>query len=288
MTTQAINYIIVRVIEADPDMMKEIKSELSVYFKVVGFMNGKTGYEHAKETKPALLICDIALPEMSGYEIVSNLKSAPETQDIPVIMLTAFDDASHILKAYKSFVDDYMVKPCNFKLLIARALQFVATDIKEKKKREQPLEPNKDNPKEDKASSIETASTNNDNVQIKPVKQLEQAEPTLLMSTLDKKFKDKLQAIVAQHISDNSFNVDRLAELLKLGRTTVYNRTKSIMGVSPNMYIQNERLRIAAQLLLEGEYSITEISEKVGFSDSTYFYKCFKSKFGVAPSKYGK
>lgn len=288
MTPQAINDITVMVIEDDPDMMKEIKSELSVYFKVVGFMNGKTGYEQAKETKPALLICDIALPEMSGYEIVSNLKSDPETQDIPVIMLTAFDDASHILKAYKSFVDDYIVKPCNFKLLIARALQFVATDIKEKKKREQPLEPNKDNPKEDKASSIETASTNNENVQIKPVKQLEQAEPTLLMSTLDKKFKDKLQAIVAQHISDNSFNVDRLAELLKLGRTTVYNRTKSIMGVSPNMYIQNERLRIAAQLLLEGEYSITEISEKVGFSDSTYFYKCFKSKFGVAPSKYGK
>ena len=85
------------------------------------------------------------------------------------------------------------------------------------------------------------------------------------MSTLDKKFKDKLEAIVAQHISDNNFNVDRLAELLCLGRTTVYNRTKSIMGVSPNIYIQNERLRIAAKLLLEGEYTVSEISEKGWF-----------------------
>ena len=93
---------------------------------------------------------------------------------------------------------------------------------------------------------------------------------------------------VAQHIGDNNFNVDRLAELLCLGRTTVYNRTKSIMGVSPNIYIQNERLRIAAKLLLEGEYTVSEISEKVGFSDSTYFYKCFKNKYGIAPSKYGK
>ena len=123
---------------------------------------------------------------------------------------------------------------------------------------------------------------------VKPVKELKKNEPTLLMSTLDKKFKDKLEAIVAQHIGDNNFNVDRLTELLCLGRTTVYNRTKSIMGVSPNIYIQNERLRIAAKLLLEGEYTVSEISEKVGFSDSTYFYKCFKNKFGIAPSKYGK
>ena len=83
------------------------------------------------------------------------------------------------------------------------------------------------------------------------------------MSTLDKKFKDKLEAIVAQHIGDNNFNVDRLAELLCLGRTTVYNRTKSIMGVSPNIYIQNERLRIAAKFLLEGEYTVSKSAKRL-------------------------
>ena len=113
-------------------------------------------------------------------------------------------------------------------------------------------------------------------------------ESKILMSTLDKKFKDKLQFIVAQHISDQSFNVDRLAELLNVGRTSAYNRTKAVMGISPNMYIQNERLRIASELLLEGEYTVAEVSTKVGFSDATYFYKCFKNKYGVAPSKYGK
>lgn len=271
MAPKAINDVTVMVIEDDPDMMEQIKSELSIYFKVVGFMNGKTGYENIKRIKPALLISDIMLPGMSGYEVVSNMKADPALQDIPVIMLTAFDDTQHILKAYKNFVDDYMVKPCNFKLLIARALQFVAAD----RKVNTPA----------KESVLESS---NEDVQVKPVKQLKQVEPALLMSTQDKKFKDKLEAIVAQHISDHNFNVDRLAELLNLGRTTVYNRTKNILGVSPNMYIQNERLRIAAQMLLEGEYTVTEISDKVGFSDATYFYKCFKSKFGVAPSKYGK
>jgi CheY-like chemotaxis protein/AraC-like DNA-binding protein len=293
MTPKAINNVTVMVIEDDPDMLEQIKSELSVYFHVETFMNGKTGYENIRKIKPALLISDIQLPEMSGYEIVSNMKADPETQNIPVIMLTAFEDTSHILKAYKNFVDDYMVKPCNFKLLIARALQFVAMDLKAKQKAEEKAHEEKALGQEKtlmENAPLEKAeqSSCGEVILVKPVKELKKNEPTLLMSTLDKKFKDKLEAIVAQHISDNNFNVDRLADLLCLGRTTVYNRTKSIMGVSPNIYIQNERLRIAAKLLLEGEYTVSEISEKVGFSDATYFYKCFKNKYGIAPSKYGK
>ena len=240
MTPKAINNVTVMVIEDDPDMLEQIKSELSVYFHVETFMNGKTGYENIRKIKPALLISDIQLPEM-----------------------------------------------------IARALQFVAMELKAKQQAEEKEQ-------QEKALGQETTLKENaplekaeqsscgEVILVKPVKELKKNEPTLLMSTLDKKFKDKLEAIVAQHIGDNNFNVDRLAELLCLGRTTVYNRTKSIMGVSPNIYIQNERLRIAAKLLLEGEYTVSEISEKVGFSDSTYFYKCFKNKFGIAPSKYGK
>ena len=240
MTPKAINNVTVMVIEDDPDMLEQIKSELSVYFHVETFMNGKTGYENIRKIKPALLISDIQLPEM-----------------------------------------------------IARALQFVAMELKAKQQAEEKAQ-------QEKALGQETTLKENaplekaeqsscgEVILVKPVKELKKNEPTLLMSTLDKKFKDKLEAIVAQHIGDNNFNVDRLAELLCLGRTTVYNRTKSIMGVSPNIYIQNERLRIAAKLLLEGEYTVSEISEKVGFSDSTYFYKCFKNKFGIAPSKYGK
>ena len=240
MTPKAINNVTVMVIEDDPDMLEQIKSELSVYFHVETFMNGKTGYENIRKIKPALLISDIQLPEM-----------------------------------------------------IARALQFVAMELKAKQQAEEKAQQEKALGQETtlkKNAPLEKAeqSSCGEVILVKPVKELKKNEPTLLMSTLDKKFKDKLEAIVAQHIGDNNFNVDRLAELLCLGRTTVYNRTKSIMGVSPNIYIQNERLRIAAKLLLEGEYTVSEISEKVGFSDSTYFYKCFKNRYGIAPSKYGK
>lgn len=105
---------------------------------------------------------------------------------------------------------------------------------------------------------------------------------------MDKTFKERLELIVSQHISDQEFNVDKLAELMNMGRTKLYNRTKEIMGVSPNIYIQNERLTLSAKLIIQGELSVSEISEKVGFVNPTYFYRCFKAKYGVPPSKYGR
>ena len=253
--------------------------------------DGEEGLYYMKERSHDLVILDRMLPSMDGITVLQEARK--NHVSTPVIMLTALGELQDKLTGLKGGADDYMVKPCNFKLLIARALQFVAMELKAKQKAEEKAQLEKalgqeTTLKENAPLEKAEQSSCGEVILVKPVKELKKNEPTLLMSTLDKKFKDKLEAIVAQHIGDNNFNVDRLAELLSLGRTTVYNRTKSIMGVSPNIYIQNERLRIAAKLLLEGEYTVSEISEKVGFSDSTYFYKCFKNKFGIAPSKYGK
>ena len=261
MVPQAINNVTVVIIEDDPDMMEQIKSEVSVYFNVRCFLDGKAGYEAVVKEHPALIICDIMLPGMNGYEIASALKSDPATQSIPFIMLTAFDDTSHKLKAYKAFVDDYMVKPCDFKLLVARAFQFIAADKK------------KCPPTRQQAVAPEPQA---------------EPQPHLLTSAVDQTFKARLALIVSQHISDQEFNVDKLAELMNMGRTKLYNRTKEIMGVSPNIYIQNERLTLSAKLIIQGELSVSEISEKVGFVNPTYFYRCFKAKYGVPPSKYGR
>ncbi len=259
MMPQALNDVDVVIIEDDPDMMEQIKSELSVFFHVRCYLDGKAGYEAVVSEHPALIISDIMLPGMNGYEIASALKSDPKTQGIPFIMLTAYDDASHKLKAYKAFVDDYLVKPCDFKLLVARALQFISCD------------------KKTAAAKADTAAP-----------ATEAPVAPILTSTVDKTFKERLQLIVSQHIADQEFNVDKLAELMNMGRTKLYNRTKEVMDVSPNTYIQNERLNLAAQMIVQGELSIAEISERVGFVNATYFYRCFKNKFGMPPSKYGK
>ena len=97
-----------------------------------------------------------------------------------------------------------------------------------------------------------------------------------------------MEAIVAQRLGDPNFNVDTLAALLKMGRTKFYGKMKEFTGMSPNNYLQTERLKKAAEMLIEGDLNVTEISYKVGFQSPTYFYKCFKEKYGVPPSKFGR
>lgn len=259
---QPINNQTVVIIEDDADMMEQIRSEMAVYFNVKTFMNGRAGLEGVRELKPALVICDVMMPEMNGFEVASALKGDDDTRDIPVILLTALDDPAHIMKGYKAFADDYMVKPCNFRLLIARSLQLVTMAVKRRSAAQttEPLKPEERQP----------------------------AGQTVMMSAVDKNLKDRIESVVAQHIGNQNFSIDSLAELLGMGRTKVYYKIKEITGVSPNTYIKNERLRIAAEMILSGEYSLSEISEKVGFMNYTYFYRCFKERYGVPPNKYGR
>jgi AraC-like DNA-binding protein len=114
------------------------------------------------------------------------------------------------------------------------------------------------------------------------------APQPIITDEADQRFREKMETIVAQHMGDADFNVDTLAALLKMGRTKFYGKMKEFTGMSPNTYLQTERLKKAAEMLIEGDLNVTEISYKVGFQSPTYFYKCFKEKYGVPPSKYGK
>ncbi|MBP7359715.1 MAG: response regulator, partial [Prevotella sp.] len=265
MLPASINDYTVAVIEDDPDMMEQIKNELSVYFNVEGYMNGQLGCEGVLKTHPVLLICDVMLPDMSGYEIVKKIKQDKEACHIPVIMLTALDDENHQIKGYEAGADDYMVKPCNFRILIVRAIQLIKWSIR-----------------------LESEKTSNigDSNDFAPAAHL--TADSILTNKADKVFKEKVQHIISQHIEDTDFNVDVLASMMNMGRTKFYGKMRELTGISPNKYLSNERMRIAAELLLENELSISEISYKVGIQDASYFNKCFKAKYGVVPSKYGK
>ena len=265
MLPASINDYTVAVIEDDPDMMEQIKNELSVYFNVEGYMNGQFGCEGVLKTHPVLLICDVMLPDMSGYEIVKKIKQDKDACHIPVIMLTALDDENHQIKGYEAGADDYMVKPCNFRILIVRAIQLIKWSIR-----------------------LESEKTSNigDSNDFAPAAHL--TADSILTNKADKVFKEKVQHIISQHIEDTDFNVDVLASMMNMGRTKFYGKMRELTGIPPNKYLSNERMRIAAELLIENELSISEISYKVGIQDASYFNKCFKAKYGVVPSKYGK
>ena len=258
MQPQALNDRRVVIIEDDPDMLEQIKTEVGVYFHVEGYTDGQSGIEAMTAQKPSLLICDVMLPDISGYDIVKRIKADEALKDIPVIMLTALDDERHQIKGYEAGADDYMVKPCNYRILMARAIQLIKWSEKN----------------ESEGQVLDSS---------------EPLDPSVIItSQTDKRFLEKIQTIVAQHIDDPDFSIDQMTDLMRMGRTKLYGKVKELTGMSPNKLLMSERMRIAAELLEEGELNISEIGYRVGIPDASYFNKCFKQHYGVAPSKYRK
>lgn len=251
---QAFNNYTVAIIEDDPDMHDQIRDSIGRYFQTVSYTDGQSAISGINQTQPSLILCDIMLPDINGYEIVRQLRAKQQLSHIPIIMLTALDGDDQLLRGYKAGADDYMVKPCNFELLILRITQLIQWYGRFKPKDITYQEP----------------------------------QQTIITDEADQRFVEKMETIVAQHLSEPDFNVDTLASLLKMGRTKFYGKMKEFTGMSPNTYLQTERLKKAADLLIEGDMNVTEISYKVGFQSPTYFYKCFKEKYGVPPSKFGK
>ena len=262
MMPNALNDLNIAIIEDDPDMLEQIKTEVGVYFKTSGYTNGEAGLEAMRHAKPSLLICDVMLPDTSGYDRVKRMKADETLRNIPVIMLTALDDEKHQIKGYESGADDYMVKPCNYRILIARAIQLIKWS--EARSHQEALQ-----------QEAETFAPSS-------------AEPAIITSQADKRFLEKVNAIVAQHIADPDFSIDQMAELLRMGRTKLYGKVKEMTGMSPNKLFTEQRMQMAKQMLEEGELNISEIAYRIGIPDASYFNKCFKQYFGVAPSKYRK
>lgn len=272
---EALNDRLVVIIEDNPDMMDQIRQEVGVYFNTIGYSTGQAFLDSLFRTPeppnppstllpplPSLILCDVMLPDISGYDIVSKVKAHGEMSSVPVIMLTALDDDTHQIRAYHAGAADYMVKPVNFNLLLARMMQLI------------------------KWNEAQPASSNNPSNH-SPSSLLPPPSSTPILETqADKLFKDRMLLYINKHISDSSFSVDRLAELMNMGRTKFYGKVKELTGMSPNKYLMDIRMKKAADLLADGDLTVAEVSYKVGFEDPSYFNKCFKAAYGVVPSKY--
>lgn len=267
---QAMNNEQVTIIEDDPDMLEQLRTEVGVYFRTTGHTNGQQGYDAVCNGLPALVVCDVMLPDMSGYDIVRRLKDNPQTQNIPVIMLTALDDESHQIKGYRAGADDYMVKPCNYHVLVARIVQLIQWN---RQMRQTPPLPA--DTQQDTQTDTDKGTTGN-------------TTGAIITSKVDKLFLERLQEQVTQHLSDQYFTIDTLAQLMCMGRTKFYGKVKELTGMSPNKYLLGERMRKAGELLYDGTLSVSEVCYRVGIQDPSYFNKCFKAHYGVPPSKYNK
>ena len=243
----------VLIIEDDNDVREFLKEEIGQYFEVVAEADGISGFERAQTYDADLIICDVLMPGMTGFEVTKKLKNEFATSHIPIILLTALNMDEKYLEGIEAGADAYITKPFSPKLLLARAFQLI-------KQREKLRKKFSDDPG--------------------------MITPAICTSEKDKQFADKLQAILEEQISNSEFAVDDLASVMGLGRSTFYRKVRGITGYSPNEYMRIIRMKKAAELLLENRYTVAEVSYKIGIEDPFYFSKCFKKQFGVSPSVY--
>ena len=241
------------IVEDDSEMLSYLRDLLGQEYEILTVPDGAGAISMAEENQPDLVLSDVIMPGMNGFELCRHLKSALPTSHIPVILLTAMDDREHVIMGLESGSDDYIVKPFDPKVLRVR----VSNLLSERERLR--------------------------NLILRSGRKEKQLEYT---NRLDKEFMEKVLAVVESSYSDPEFQIDDLCRAVAMSRTAFFNKLKGLAGTGPNDFIRIYRLEKAKQLLEAGEYTIAEVSDMVGFSDAKYFSSCFKKAFGVSPSKY--
>ena len=241
------------IIEDDNDIREFLQNEIAQYFEVAAESDGLSGLERARTYDADLIISDVLMPGLTGFEVTRQLKNDFETSHIPIILLTAMNSTENHLEGVESGADAYITKPFSPKLLLARIFKLIEQ---------------------------------RDKLRDKFSKDPSMVHPTICTSDKDKEFVDKLQGIMEQNLDNDQLTVDDMASMMGLGRTVFYRKVRGLTGYSPNEYIRIIRMKKAAELLLEDRLTVSEISYKVGINDPLYFSKCFKQQFSVAPTVY--
>lgn len=239
-------------IEDDIDINKFLQKELSSQYKVNVAYDGISGYEKAKSFDGDLIVCDVMMPGMDGFELTRKLKSDFETSHIPIILLTAMHTIENQIEGTESGADAYITKPFSTQLLKARIHQII------------------------KQRDLLRSKYSSD----------AESEISLISSSeIEQKFIEKLNKIIEEHLEDDSFMVENLTYELNLSRTSLFRKVKGVTGYSPNEYMKIYRLKRAVELLKTGNFNVSQVAYKVGISDPQYFSRTFKKQFGVSPSK---
>ncbi|HSD07675.1 hybrid sensor histidine kinase/response regulator transcription factor [Flavobacterium sp.] len=242
------------IVEDNSDLRSYLKEELKKEYKVIVAENGEKGYELAVQKLPDLILTDVIMPVMDGLEMCKKIKGNIKTSHIPLLMLSAKALVKDRLEGIDSGADLYLSKPFNMEILKSSLAQLI-------------------NSRQIIFNKFYDGIT----------KKAQQKT-----TTIDNDFMQKTLNYIHENISEPELSVESLASIVFLSRSQLYRKIKTLTGVSVNEFIRNVRLEKAKQLIEEGNDNINEISYKVGFSSSSYFTKCFKSKFGHLPTEKDK
>jgi signal transduction histidine kinase/ligand-binding sensor domain-containing protein/CheY-like chemotaxis protein/AraC-like DNA-binding protein len=245
---------VVLIVEDNKELRSHLKNELSNQFQVKEAANGLIGLEKVKKYFPDIIISDVMMPEMDGFELCRQVKNEIETSHIPVILLTARSLEEDRIEGYDTGADEYLSKPFNINVLKSRIWNLLEARKRAKER---------------------FASIGN----ILPSSEI-------ATNSIDELFLDKTTKIVLGNISDPDFALEDIIRELGIGRSQFYRKISSITGQNPSNFIRTIRLKYASELLLSKQYSVKELTHLCGFNSSAYFTKTFKELFGLTPTQF--
>lgn len=251
-------------VEDNSDLRDYIQFLLEPYYHVVTAENGEEGLERLTLNRPpSLIISDVMMPIMDGFEFLEKLKSNAKWRNIPVIMLTARAELRDKLKALRIGVDDYMVKPFKEEELLVRIENLLA-NYEERQTYWQ----------------LESGTISKENGTVPKPNEF-------TISEKDQEWLRALEALALKEMNNSIFSIDYLSDLLSINRNDFYKKVKSLTGLTPNQYLRAIRLQKAKELLESGTcQSVKEVGQKVGFQKTDYFSNLYKKEYGKAPSAY--
>lgn len=243
-------------VEDNEELLQILNSLFSPTYRVLLARNGKEGLEKARAERPDIIVSDVMMPEMSGTEMCLKIKNDFDVCHIPVVLLTALTSAEQNIEGLQRGADDYINKPFNAKVLLARCNNLVRNRIILQKKFSQ---------------------------------QKDFDAQSLASNPIDQKFLDTVNSIIEKNLDNIDFDMNMMARELGLSRSSLYAKFKALTGMTPNDFVLNCKLKRAAIMLTENpDLQIADISDRLGFGSPRYFTRCFKAQFEITPAEYRK
>jgi signal transduction histidine kinase/ligand-binding sensor domain-containing protein/AraC-like DNA-binding protein len=243
---------LVLLVENNPDVVDFVSISLGDKYNFIVAENGEEGLARASRFAPALIVSDVMMPVMDGLTLCRKIKEDPRTSYIPIILLTARQQDENKVEGIRMGADSYLTKPFDIDLLDA---------------------------------TIDHLITRNEELKTFFRKELVLL-PEASVTTGDERFIDKVMHIIEANISNPEFGVDHLCRDIGMSATHLYRKLKATTHLSANEIIKKYRIKKASLLLRNKQENISEIMYSVGFSNLSYFSKCFKKEYGMSPKDY--
>ncbi len=254
-TFQAIAKYKILFIDDDEELLSYLVEEFDSVYTIYQASNGKDAWELIHHIHLDIIICDVNMPEMNGWELCNAIKTDLNYSHIPVILLTVDNSDESREQGYECGADSYLGKPISLSILHTRIQNILRTREK---------------------------------ARIKYQKSLSLEPGEVITTSMDEQFLKKALHIVEENIDNPDFNNDSFCQELGVSSTQLYKKLKSLLGLSASEFIKDIRLKRAAQLLKMNGNNISEVAYMCGFADPKYFSKCFKKQFGVNPKRFPK